>query len=147
MGQTEYVGNTYTVVHGTYTLEGVLDVKISVKGAPDTEQKDITRSGHTAYTFIADPLGPKGLAVSTLTVICQASTASFADNKAAKIPLNTPASTVVTSEPGTANTNEWTHATLELTKRVTAIPFKGKNLATVTLTFEANGAGTWDSPA
>jgi len=37
--------------------------------------------------------------------------------------------------------------TLELVQRTTKIPFGGKELATVTLVFEANGAGSWDSPA
>jgi hypothetical protein len=147
VAQTEFVGTTYTVVHGTYTLEAILDVKITVKGGPDAEQKDVTASGDSVYTYLADPLGPKGSATSTLVVTCQASTASYGDSKNSKIPLNTAASTVVAWQPATANANEWTHATLQLTKRVHKIPFKGTNLATVELTFEANGAGTWDSPA
>lgn len=146
MAQTEFVGTTYTVVHGAFTLEGILDVKIVQTGGPEPEGLDITRFGHTAYTYMADPLGTKGTASVTLTVVCQDSTQSVDDSTMTGIPFNTPASTVVAFQPGTANANEWTHATLELTKRVTEIPFKGNEIAKVTLTFEANGAGTWDSP-
>ena len=41
-------------------LEGITKVTINEDGGPDVEQLDITRSGHTAYTYLADPLGTKG---------------------------------------------------------------------------------------
>ena len=59
MAQTEFVGNTYTVVHGTYTLEGILDVKLVQTGGPEPEQIDVTVRG-TVYTYMPDPLGAKG---------------------------------------------------------------------------------------
>lgn len=145
MAHQEFVGTTYTVVHGTYTLEGVLSVKISQVGGPEPEQLPATGSGDTVYTYFPDPLGPKGQAKTTLTVLCHASLNAFVDNKATKIPLNTAASTVVAWQPATSNANEFTHTTLQLIKRVTKIPFDA--LATTELTFSANGAGTWDSPA
>jgi len=145
MAQTEFFGTTYTVVHGTYTLEGILDANVAQQGGPEPEMKDITRAGHTVYTYTPDPLGAKGSGKVKLTVIVQASVNAYADSKATKIPFNTPASTTFAMEPGTANANEWTHATLELTERTTEITLTG--IAQTTLVFEANGVGTWDSPA
>lgn len=144
MAQTEFVGNTYTVVHGAYTLEGILDVKLTQTGGPEPEQFDATVSGDTAYTYIPDPLGAKGEGKVKLTVIVQASTAAYADSKATKIPPNTPATTVWAMQPGTANANEFTDS-MELTERTTVIPLDA--IATTTLVFEANGVGAWDSPA
>jgi hypothetical protein len=144
MAQTEYTGITYTVVHGTYTLEGILDVKLTQTGGPEVEDVDVTVWGDSAYTFIPHPLGAKGGAKVKLTVIVQASTAAYADSKATKIPFNTDAATVWATQPGTANTNEFTDS-MQLTERTTEIPFTG--LATTTLVFEANGTGAWDSPA
>jgi len=144
MAQTEFQGNTYTVVHGAFTLEGILDVKLVQTGGPEPEQLDVTVYGDAAYTYIPDALGPKGEGKVKLTVIVQASTAAYADSKATKIPMNTPAATVWAMQPGTANTNEFTD-TLELTERTTEIMYDA--LATTTLVFEANGVGAWDSPA
>lgn len=147
MAQNEFFGTTYAVTHGAYTLEGILDVQVDQKGGPEPEQVDITRSGHTKYTYIPHPLGSAGQAVVTLTVICQASTASYADSKAAAIPGNTAAATKVEWKPATANANEFNHTTLELIQRTTKIKYAGKELATVTFVFEGNGAGAWTSPA
>jgi hypothetical protein len=144
MTQTAFVGTTYTVVHGTYTLEGITDVKLTQKGGPAPESKETTAADLSAYTYIPDPLGVKGAGTVSLTVTCWDSSASYGDSKCSKIPFNTAASTVWAMQPGTTNANEWTHTTLELTQRVTTIPFDG--LATVALTFEGNGVGTWDSP-
>ena len=52
---------------------------------------------------------------------------------------------VVDMAAGTANGNTYTHTAMELTQRVTKIPLDG--IAECTLTFEANSAGAWDSPA
>lgn len=147
MAQTEFVGNTYTVTHGVIALEGILDVKLVQTGGAEPEGLDVTRFGHTAYTYIADPLGSKGAPSCTVTVTCQDSTQSIDDSKATAVALNTAATLTIAWQPGTANANEWVHTAMELTKRVTEIPFKGNSVATVVLTFEGNGAGTWDSPA
>ena len=144
MAQTEFVGTTYTVVHGTYTLEGILDVKIAQEGGPEPEQMEATRAGHSVYTYFPDPLGAKGTGKVTLTVVVQASTAAFADSKATKIPFNTAATTTVAFQPGTANANQFEDS-MQLTSRTTEIPYDA--LATTTLVFEANGVGAWDSPA
>lgn len=144
MSQTEFVGTTYTVVHGSYTLEGILDVKSTQTGGPEPEQKETTTAGDSFYTYIPDPLGSKGQPKIKLTVVCQASLNAYADNKATKIPFNTAVTTTWAMQPATANANELT-ATLELTERTTEIPLDA--LATTTLVFEANGAGAWDSPA
>lgn len=145
MAHQEFVGTTYTFVHGTYTLEGITSIVGSQTGGPEPEQKPATVAGDSVWTYFPDPLGPKGLAKTKLTVIVQASLNAFADSKATKIPFNTAASTVWAMQPATTNANEFTHATLQLTERTTEIPWDG--LATTTLVFEANGAGTWDSPA
>jgi hypothetical protein len=143
---TPFVGSTYTVVHGTYTLQGIRDVKLVQKGGPAPEAKDITASQVAVYTYIPDPLGSKGAGTVTLTVTCEDSTISYGtDNAAHKVPLNTPVNlTTVDWQPLTVNANQWSHTSLELTGRVTDIPYDA--LATVTLTFEGNGVGTWDSP-
>jgi len=144
MAQLEFVGNTYTVVHGTYTLEGILDVKIAQAGGPEPEQFDVTVSGDSVYTYFPDPLGAKGSGKVTLTVIVQASSNAFADSKATKIPFNTAATTTVAWQPATSNANQFEDS-MELTSRTTEIPWDA--LATTTLVFEANGVGAWDSPA
>jgi hypothetical protein len=144
MPQTEYTGVTYTVVHGTYTLEGILDAKLTQVGGPEVENLDVTVFGDGAYTYIPHPLGAKGQPKVKLTVVVQASTAAYADSKATKIPFNTYAATVWATQPGTAQTNEFTDS-MELTERTTEIPFAA--VATTTLVFEANGTGAWDSPA
>ena len=145
MSQTEYTGRLMEVVHGTYTLEGLTRVELNENDGPDAEQLEVTVYGDSVYTYLVDPLGSKGDDKTTLTATCWASTASYADNKASKIPLNTAASTVFDTAKGTSNANTYTNAVLQLTGRVTEIPFDG--YATHTLTFEANALGTWDSPA
>lgn len=145
MAQTEFTGRLMEVVHGTYTLEALTKVDLSSEDGPDAEQLDVTVVGDTVYTFLTDPLGAKGSDKSKLVATCFASTASYADSKASKIPFNTPASTVFDMAKGTATANTWTLATLELTERVTEGAWDA--YATVALTFEANALGTWSSPA
>lgn len=145
MSQTEYTGKLMEVTHGAYVLEALTKVDLNESDGPDVEQIEVTVVGDTAYTFIADPLGSKGDDKTTLTATCWASTASYADSKATKIPFNTPASTVFDTAKGVANANTYTLATLELTERTTEIMWDG--YATNTLVFEANALGTWDSPA
>jgi hypothetical protein len=145
MSQTEFTGRLQEVIHGTYTVESLNKVALSETDGPDAAQLDITRYDHTVYTKLTDPLGSNGTDKTSLTCTCWASTASYADSKNSKIPLNTPASTTYDMAKGTTNANTLTHSTLQLTKRVTKIPFK--DFATHELTFEANALGTWDSPA
>jgi len=144
MAQTEFTGVTYTVLHGTYTLEGILSVQLTQTGGPEVEDLDVTVFGDSVYTYIPHPLGAKGQPKVKLTVVVQASKNAYNDLKATKIPFNTNASTVWAMQPGTANTNEFTDS-MQLTERTTEIPFAG--VATTTLVFEANGSGAWDSPA
>jgi hypothetical protein len=144
VSQTEITGITYTVVHGTYTLEGILSVNLTQTGGPAVESLDVTVYNDGAYTYIPHPLGAKGSPKVKLTVVVQASTNAYADSKATKIPFNVNAATVWCMQPGTANTNEFTDS-MQLTERTTEIPFAA--LATTTLVFEANGTGAWDSPA
>ena len=144
MAQTEFTGRTYTVVHGAFPLEGVLDVRIEQTGGPEPEQKEVTVAGDSVYTYIPDPLGSKGSGKVKLTVIVQASLNAYADSKATKIPFNTGATTTVAWEPGTANTNQFDDS-MELTERTTEIPYDA--LAKTTLVFEANGVGAWTGPA
>jgi hypothetical protein len=89
-------------------------------------------------------LGAKGSGKVTLTVVVQASSNAFVDNKATKIPFNTDATTTVAWQPALANANEFVDS-MELTSRTTEIPYDA--LATTTLVFEANGVGAWGSPA
>lgn len=146
MAQTEFTGQKMEVIHGTYTLEALTKVALTEADGPDAEQLDVTVSGDTTYVKISDPLGAKGADKTTLVATCWASTKSYADSKATKIPLNTPAaSTTFDMAKGVANANTLTHTSLQLTKRVTKIPWNG--FATTELTFEANALGTWSSPA
>lgn len=145
MAQTEYTGKLMEVTHGTYTLEALTKVELNEEDGPEAEQLDVTVYGDSSYTFLADPLGAKGNDKATLTATCWASTASYADSKASKIPLDTEAETVFDTAKGTATANTYTHTTLRLTNRRTEIPFDG--FATHVLTFEANALGTWTGPA
>lgn len=144
MSQTEITGVTYTVVHGTFALEGILDVKLTQTGGPEVEQLDVTVFGDDHYEFIPHPLGAKGAPKVKLTVVVQSSWNSFNDLQATAIPFNTDALTTWCMQPGTANTNTFVD-TMQLTERTTEIPFAA--LATTTLVFEANGTGAWSSPA
>lgn len=145
MPQTEFTGKNTTISfdpgNGVVTLDGVLDGTINETGKGAVEQLDVTVYGDTTYTFINDPLGPKGAPKATVTVTLQDSKTSWTDNEAAKIPLNDPGTLTIVMAQGTSNANKYTHTAIELTKRVTTIPFDG--LATLTLTFEANSLGTW----
>jgi hypothetical protein len=145
MGQTEFTGRLQEVVHGTYTIESLTKVALTETDGPDAQQIDVTVKGDTTYTKISDPLGSQGQDKTSLVCSCWASTASYADSKNSKIPLNTAASTTYDMAKGTANANTLTHTTLQLTKRVTTIQWR--EFATQELTFEANALGTWDSPA
>lgn len=141
MAQTEYTGKDMTIsVAGGTTLEGVTKVTINEEGGPDVEQLDITRAGHTAYTYLADPLGTKGDPKSTLTIEVQDSSVSYTDNKATKL---LPAGGAVAFAAGdTANDNTWDHAGMTLTKRTHKITWASP-IATCTLVYEANSLGTW----
>lgn len=145
MSATEFTGKLQEVIHGTYTIEALTKVALTESDGPDAQQIDVTVVGDTTYTKITDPLGSNGQDKTTLVCTCNASSASYSDSKNAKIPLNTAASTSYDMAKGTANANTLTHTTLQLTKRVTTIPWKA--YATQELTFEANALGTWDSPA
>ena len=144
MAQTEYTGRLMEVIYGAYTLEGLTKVELTSEDGPDAEQLDVTVYSDSTYTFLTDPLGSKGDDKSTLVATCWASTASFADSKATKIPLNTESLTTFDMAKNTASANTWSLATLQLTGRVTEIAYDA--YATVALTFEANALGTWDSP-
>ena len=85
--QTAFVGTTYTVVHGTYTLEGITDVKLTQKGGPEPEGKETTAAGLSVYTYIPDPLGVKGAGTVNLTVTCWDSSASYGDSKNSQNPV------------------------------------------------------------
>lgn len=141
MAQTEFTGKDMTLTVATnVTLEGVTKVTINEDGGPDVEQLDSTRSGHTAYTFLADPLGSKGAPKATLTVTLQDSAVSYADNKATK--LAAAGGSVAFAAGQTANDNEWAHAGMTLSKRTTKITW-GSPIATCELVYEANSLGAW----
>lgn len=141
MAQTEYTGKDMTLTVATsIALEGITKVTINEEGGPDIEQLDSTRSGHTAYTYMADPLGSKGDPKATLTITLQDSTVSYADNKATK--LAAAGGSVAFAAGSTTNDNTWTHTAMTLTKRVTKITW-GSPIATCELTYEANALGTW----
>ena len=120
MAQTEYTGKDMTLTVATsIALEGITKVTINEEGGPDIEQLDSTRSGHSAYTYMADPLGSKGDPKATLTITLQDSSVSYADNKATK--LAAAGGSVAFAAGCTANDNTWTHTAMTLTKRVTKI--------------------------
>lgn len=144
MSQLEYTGKDMTLTWNSVTFEGLTRVALTTEDGPDAEQIDVTVSGDTAYTYLTDPLGAKGDDKSSLVVTCWASTASYADSKNTAHALNS-AQTGTFDTSTTTNANEWECTTLELTKRVTRIPWAG--YATCEMTFEANDLGTWDSPA
>jgi len=145
MAQTEFTGQNMTVTFGGVALEGVKSVKVPRQGKGAVEQLDATTNTDATYTTIPDPLGPKGAPKETVTVVLQDSVNAYGDNKQTKIAFNAAATLVVDMAAGTANGNTYTHTAMELTQRVTKIPLDG--IAECTLTFEANSAGAWDSPA
>lgn len=145
MAQVEFTGQKMTATAGIITLEGVTRIVINDVGAPVPEAFDVTVVADGTYTFLEDPLGGKGAPKATVTVTCQASTASLADGKAASVAFNTPAAFLVESGQ-TPTDNTWAHTTTELVKRVTKITW-GAPVATVELTFQANTCGTWGTHA
>ena len=145
MAQTEFTGKSMTFTWNSVALDGVTKVTINESDGPDAEQLETTVYGDTTYTYIDDPLGSKGDDKTTVTVVCQASTASYADSKASKLAFNAAHSGVFEANTTVANGNVYTNTTLQLTQRVTEIPFDA--VATCTLTFECNDLGTWTAPA
>lgn len=145
MAQVEFTGKTMTFVFDSKTLGGLQRVEINEDNGDTPESLDVTVYGDATYTYLADPLGAKGSEKVTVTVVLQDSTQSVDDALQTTIAFNTAATATFCSEPGTANTNQWDHAALSLTKRVTEIPYDA--IATCTLTFEANSLGTWSGPA
>ncbi len=149
MAQVEFTGRSATVSFdpgtGPVTLEGLLSGTINQQGKGATEQLDATVWGDTAYTYMADPLGPKGAPKARVTVTLQDSVHAFADGKQTALALNDSGTLVVDMAAGTANANTYTHTDIELVERVTTIPLTA--LATCQLTFEANELGAWTSPA
>lgn len=145
MAQTEYTGKLMSLTWNSVAFEGLTKVDLVEDDGPDAEQLDVTVYGDSLYTFLTDPLGSKGDDKTTLTATCWASTASYADNKATKHAFNSAQTGVFDTAVGTANANTYTHTSLQMTARRTEIPFDA--FATVTMTFEANALGTWDSPA
>ena len=141
-GQTEFQGNTYTVVHNGNTIPGVLDVKVVQTGGGKAEPIDVTTNADSVYTYIADALGAKTDGKVTVTITCQLSSVYEATAVQA-IALNTSAATVITFQPATSLGNVFTDA-LELTSRTTTIPLKA--MCPVVLVFEANGSGAWTAP-
>ncbi len=144
MAQTEFTGRAMSFTWNSVPLTGVQRVEINEQNGPTPDALDVTASGDTVYTYLTDPLGPKGSDKVTVTVTGQDSTASIADSTMKKFAFNDPKAATFDFAVGTTNAQTWTHTGLELTRRVTEIPLDG--YATYTLTFEANTLGTWDSP-
>lgn len=149
MGQTEFTGRIAEVSFdpgaGAITLAGLLNGTISETGKGATEQLDVTVDSDSAYTFLADPLGPKGAPKARIVVTLQDSTQGVDDGNAPTIPLNDSGTLIVDMAKGTATANTYTHTDIELVERVTTIPRDA--LATCVLTFEANELGAWSGPA
>lgn len=142
----EYTGKgmTLNVATGT-TLDGITKVSIKDDSAPSPAQLDTTAATDAAYTSIPDPLGGKGSAKATVTVTMQASTVSYADNKAAKLAANTPG-TLVFAAGIVTNDDTYTNTTMELLDRTTTITWDSP-VATVELIFGSNANGAWGSVA
>lgn len=145
MSQVEFTGKAMTIsVAGGTTLEGVLKVTINEQSGPDIEQLDVTVSGDSTYTYLADPLGSKGDPKATLTISVQDSTISYAETKATKL---LPAGGAVVFAAGvTQYDNTWSHAGMVLTKRTHKISW-APPYATCELVYEANSLGTWANVA
>lgn len=148
MAQTEYTGRLIEFIWDTggtpKTLAGLKRVEVDESDGPDAEQLDVTVALDNVYTFLTDPLGAKGDDKATVTVELQDSTQAVDDSMQTTIAFNTAAAVSFDTSKGVTNANEWTHSTLELTKRVTKIMWA--DFATCTLTLEANALGTWGSP-
>ena len=149
MAQTEFTGRlaevTFDPGAGAITFEGLLNGTITETGKGAVEQLDVTVHTDSAYTFLADPLGPKGAPKATIVITLQDSTQTVDDSKQTTISLNDSGTLVVDMAKGTATANTYTHSAIELVSRVTEIPLDA--LATCTLTFEANSLGVWSGPA
>ena len=145
MAQTEFTGRlaevTFDPGAGAITFEGLLNGTITETGKGAVEQLDVTVIENSAYTYLADPLGPKGAPKATIVVTLQDDTTQLAN----PIVLNDSGELVVDMAKGTATANTYTHSAIELVSRVTEIPLDA--LATCTLTFEANSLGVWSGPA
>jgi len=151
MAQTEFTGRLMELLWDTeanlVTFAGLTRVEINESDGPDAEQLDVTVAGDGAYTWLTDPLGSKGDDKTTVTATIWASTIAMDDITIAgsHIAFNAADQLVLDMAKGTATANTYTHLTMQLTKRVTEIPFDA--YATQTLTFEANALGAWTSPA
>ena len=145
MAQTEFTGKAMTFTWNSVACTGVQRVEINEQNGPAPETLDVTASGDTVYTFLTDPLGPKGSDKVTVTVSGQDSTASTTDNTMKDFAFNSAQAATFDMATATGTANTWTHSALELVSRTTEIPFDA--YATYTLVFEANSLGTWDSPA
>lgn len=149
MAQVEFTGRLAEVSFdpgtGAITFEGLLNGTIDESGKGATEQLDVTVDSDSAYTYLSDPLGPKGAPKARVVITLQDSTQSVDDAKQTTIALNDSGTLIVDMAKGTATANTYTHTDIELVERVTVIPLDA--LSTCTLTFEANELGAWTGPA
>ncbi len=149
MAQVEFTGRLAEVSFdpgaGAKTFGGLLNGQITETGKGATEQLDVTVDSDSVYTYLADPLGPKGAPKARVVVTLQDSTQSVDDAKQTTITLNDSGTLIVDMAKGTANAQTYTHSTMELVERVTTIPLDA--IATCVLTFEANELGVWSGPA
>jgi hypothetical protein len=149
MAQTEFTGRTAEVSFdpgaGAVVFGGLLNGKLNETGKGATEQIDVTTIEDSAYTNLADPLGPKGAPKATVTVVLQDSVNAYADTKQTALAFNDSGTLLIDFAKGTATANHWTHTSMQLVKRVTTIKLDG--IAECELTFEAPSLGTWSGPA
>lgn len=145
MAQVEYAGLNQTFTWNSVALDGVRKVTVLEDDGASVEQLDVTVCTDSAYTYLADPLGAKGAPKVTVTVELQDSTASYADNKNAKLAFNSKQAAVWATQPATGTANQYDHAALELTSRTTEIFWD--QYAVCTLVFEGTALGTWSGPA
>jgi hypothetical protein len=146
MAQQEFTGKNMTFVYKAIALTGLLKVAIDQDNGSTPEDLDTTTAANNEYASMADPLGAKGGKKATVTVVVQDSTQSVDDATHATLPFDEDNTATFCTEPATANTNQWDHTALRLTKRVTEITWTPP-FATCTLTFEANSLGAWSAPA
>lgn len=149
MPQTEFTGRIAEVSFdpgaGAIVFAGLLNGTITETGKDATEQLDVTTYGDANYTFLPDPLGPKGNAKARVVITLQDSTQTVDDNMQTTISFNDTGTLLVDMAKGTGTANHYTHTSMELIERVTTIPLDA--LATCMLTFEANSVGAWTGPA
>lgn len=146
MAYTAFFGYQQTFSWNGVPVTGLKSVELSGDAGPGVEQKDVTTSNNTGYTFLPDPWGAKGSKKVTLKVTCQDSHASYADATQTKFAFNDKQAVVWCMEPGTANANQWDHTAMELVARTTTITWTEPD-AEVVLEFEGTILGTWSSPA